>query len=388
MALEISQANAVSRQYFEKALINIAYDNCPFFKKLKKGNQVKVKGGTHIQWPIRYTAMSGNGAVKGVDPAAPVTYGVGDSRTAAKSAWKYYFGSTQINWQERVENVGEAQIVSLLKDKYVELQEDYEDKMAKDLYSTATYNESCLDMISPLTFLVSDRKYAGIDPADAPNWRSKVYGGIAAAAWVASTVYALGDVVMKGINKYQCIQAGTSASSGGPAGTGSNITDSTVHWKYVDSWTVLDLYSDDTTKGKKSLYKAIVASTFGGKKPKFLLTTEDILATLKEKIWLATKYEGTTDKETADMGFTNVTFEGTTILADPFCPAGYLFGLDMNAFEFQIHPDFNFKTDDWAPLENYPNNLVKKMSFSGNTVMRYRHTSFAFNGLTGIEKAA
>jgi hypothetical protein len=34
---------------------------------------VKVKGGTHIQWPVRYTAMSGNGAVKGVDPAAPVT---------------------------------------------------------------------------------------------------------------------------------------------------------------------------------------------------------------------------------------------------------------------------------------------------------------------------
>jgi hypothetical protein len=332
MALEISQANAVSRQYFEKALLNIAYDNSPFYKKLKKGNQVKVKGGTHIQWPIRYTAMSGNGAVKGVDPAAPVTYGVGDSRTAAKSSWKYYFGSTQINWQERVENVGEAQIVSLLKDKYVELQEDYEDKMAKDLYSTAAYDESCLDMISPLTFLVSGQKYAGIDPGDAPNWKSKVYAG----------------------------------------------TD----------WTVLDLYTDDATKGKKSLYKAIVASTFGGKKPKFILTTEDVLATLKEKIWLATKYEGTSDKETADMGFTNVTFEGTTILADPFCPSGYLFGLDMNAFEFQIHPDFNFKTVDWEPLENYPNNLVKKMSFSGNTVMKYRHTSFVFNGLTGIEKAA
>lgn len=332
MALSIDQANAVSRQYFDKTLLNIAYDTSPFFKKLKAGNQVKVKGGTFIQWPIRYKAMSGDGAVASVDPTAAVTYGVADSRTAAKSGWKFYFGNTRMTWKERVENTGEAQIVSLIKDKFTELQEDFEDQLTNDLYDTTAYTEDTSTGIAPLPFLVSAEAYAGIDPADAPRWKSNVYDGT--------------------------------------------------------EWTVLDLYSDDADKGHKSLYKAIVASTFGGKKPKFILTTEDILASLKEKIWNATKYEGTVDAETANMGFTNVTFEGTTILADPFCPSGYLFGLDMGAFEFQIHPDFNFLVKDWEALESYPNDLVKRMSFAGNVVMKHRHTSFVFNGITGEDLVA
>jgi len=54
-------------------------------------------------------------------------------------------------------------------------------------------------------------------------------------AWAASTAYALNDNVgndTSPIKIYKCITAGTSAGSGGPTGTGSDITDGGAHWAY------------------------------------------------------------------------------------------------------------------------------------------------------------
>lgn len=53
--------------------------------------------------------------------------------------------------------------------------------------------------------------------------------------WQPTTAYAVGDRVLNdtGPRTYTCITAGTSAGSGGPTGTGSDIIDGTVHWSYV-----------------------------------------------------------------------------------------------------------------------------------------------------------
>jgi hypothetical protein len=51
--------------------------------------------------------------------------------------------------------------------------------------------------------------------------------------WVASNVYTLNQYAHLGGNWYRVITGGTSASSGGPTGTGTNITDGSVHWTYV-----------------------------------------------------------------------------------------------------------------------------------------------------------
>jgi len=58
-----------------------------------------------------------------------------------------------------------------------------------------------------------------------------------AAAWVGSTVYAVGAIRQNGGSYYIVTTGGTSASSGGPSGTGSGITDGTVVWsnRPVDS---------------------------------------------------------------------------------------------------------------------------------------------------------
>lgn len=55
---------------------------------------------------------------------------------------------------------------------------------------------------------------------------------IEATNWQASTAYTVNQTVMNSGNVYYCFQAGTSASSGGPTGTGGGITDGTAHWNY------------------------------------------------------------------------------------------------------------------------------------------------------------
>ena len=57
-------------------------------------------------------------------------------------------------------------------------------------------------------------------------------------AWEASTKYKVGDRVLNDSAKvYVCDTAGTSAGSGGPTGTGANITDGTTRWDHDASLT-------------------------------------------------------------------------------------------------------------------------------------------------------
>lgn len=52
------------------------------------------------------------------------------------------------------------------------------------------------------------------------------------ASWLPTTAYVVGDYVRNLGNVYICTTDGTSASSGGPTGTGSGIVDGTVVWAF------------------------------------------------------------------------------------------------------------------------------------------------------------
>jgi uncharacterized phage protein gp47/JayE len=72
----------------------------------------------------------------------------------------------------------------------------------------------------------------------------------ALTAWAASTAYALGDRVSNASRSYECISPGTSAGSGGPTTTASDITDNTVHWTYLGEGTAaVDVNARAETSG-------------------------------------------------------------------------------------------------------------------------------------------
>jgi hypothetical protein len=63
--------------------------------------------------------------------------------------------------------------------------------------------------------------------------RSTTDATISWTAWAANQAYAVDVIATLAGKAYQCITAGTSASSGGPSGTSSSISDGTVVWKYL-----------------------------------------------------------------------------------------------------------------------------------------------------------
>jgi hypothetical protein len=67
---------------------------------------------------------------------------------------------------------------------------------------------------------------------------SDVYLGTPTASpWVPSTTYLAGQQVINGGSTYVCTGGGVSATSGGPTGIGTGITDGTVTWAFVaPSW--------------------------------------------------------------------------------------------------------------------------------------------------------
>lgn len=76
--------------------------------------------------------------------------------------------------------------------------------------------------------------------------------GIAAGPWQASTVYAVNDHVTNDSGKaYKVTTGGTSASSGGPTGTGASITDGGVTWAYVQAAADMSLDAGSITAGQQ-----------------------------------------------------------------------------------------------------------------------------------------
>src|SRR5216684_4325339 len=65
------------------------------------------------------------------------------------------------------------------------------------------------------------------------NWVASTVYTAAAAAWVASTPYVVGNLIAANGNLYRCKTAGTSsAAGGGPNSQESSITDGTCTWSY------------------------------------------------------------------------------------------------------------------------------------------------------------
>jgi len=80
--------------------------------------------------------------------------------------------------------------------------------------------------------------------------------GLCAQKWTASTPVVVGQHMANGGNTYRCTTAGSTASSGGPTGTGASIADGSAVWAYAGA---SDMIIDNTnvTAGQQ-----VTVSTF------------------------------------------------------------------------------------------------------------------------------
>jgi len=317
------QANAISSHYFDNTLRKVVYQESVLLKRLLSKNKVKIKGGDLIQWPVRVKKLN---TAKAVDPRAAVNWETRDTRVAAQLGWKYYMGTTLIQWDELRQNKGKAKLIDLIKDKSEEIREDMIDKLLTDMYATSDGTNS----VASLNTLIGTGTFAGISPTeleDSTRWQSIV-------------------------------------------------EDAASHTLYF--------YEDDASD--YSLAGAINAATFNNQRPTLIITTDDIYTGIER--YQEEKRQITKDGGLIDMGYDNVKFKGIPIVADKRCPDGYMFGIDEDALELVVDPDYDMALTKWEKHEKYPNALFKAMSWAGNFKIAYRHTSFKFTDIDAIESAS
>lgn len=116
----------------------------------------------------------------------------------------------------------------------------------------ASKSQVTLTLTGTPTTIVALGKIASI-PLTTSKFVLKAAATIAAvAAWAGTTAYALGDRRRNGTTQrvYQCITAGTSAGSGGPTSTSADITDGTVHWRFLGPGTgAIDVAAEASVAG-------------------------------------------------------------------------------------------------------------------------------------------
>jgi hypothetical protein len=88
--------------------------------------------------------------------------------------------------------------------------------------------------------------------------------GHIAAAWAATTSYALEDIVRNSGNIYKCIKAGTSAGSGGPSGEGDEIVDSGATWKFLRDGGIHWGYGTIASRSSTTSITVDIVETLGG----------------------------------------------------------------------------------------------------------------------------
>ena len=105
--------------------------------------------------------------------------------------------------------------------------------------------------------------------------------------WLASAAIPFGAVRANGGGLYLCTAPGTTAASGGPAGTGAAITDGTVTWSYVSAVAPRTLPYDL----EMAVLRLVVNRFLERSRDPFLKRTEDPRVGVKE-YWVGSTHDG------------------------------------------------------------------------------------------------
>jgi hypothetical protein len=161
-------------------------------------------------------------------------------------------------------------------------------------------------------------------------------------------------------------------------GTYGNIDDADASSWYSPfcnaTQTVVTLYGTD------SISHGINTLTFGKHRPTFHITTRNLYSKFMALFEGQKVYN---DNKLAEAGFDNCKFLGATISPDSFQPASSWYMLDIDQYEFWVHPDFNFKLNDWFDLKQagFPNAMARVQTVALNLVCHMRRTSGKYTAL-------
>jgi len=352
MALNYNNLTALTRDKFIPVLVdNIFNSNVLTFKLLK--NAEKLDGGKKIITPIEYGKNASQGFYSGYDT---LTTANTEIVTSAEWNWTQAWAGITISGEEEHKNMGDSQVLSLLKSKLKNAEKSLKDLFGTHLFDTDGPNTGAF------TSLIGSGTQASsgyddtalIDMADGNTtdfWHSP--GG-----------------VNNSIISYNRTLGGIDSTEDGSAGNGGAWWDSKMASFATGSGTVTTACTWDeliaVTNGTAHIIKKMTQMyselTIDNDAPDLIVTTNVIYDAYESALQANKRFAG--NQQLADAGFQNLAFRGASVVVDSHCPAGMMIFLNTRYLDFKVHNKRNFSFDGFKKRED-SDAMVAKIFWMG-----------------------
>lgn len=169
MALSYDQLSAISRKKYVPKMIDNIFDSDPLLQRLKKkGRYKRIDGGTSVMMPLLYAQTASAGWYDGSESLS-----VSDNEqwSSAEFQWKQCYANITIVRKQELQNMGEAAVLDLVKQKTMAAEKTLTDYLQEGLYSDGTNSKS---IIGTQVFLSTSNTVGGISQSDYSWWQANV----------------------------------------------------------------------------------------------------------------------------------------------------------------------------------------------------------------------
>lgn len=328
MALPFSsELDAITDDYFKlengKAVDIFFYSSylLTYLMKQKKGLWDRPPGGMNIRVPLEYDGQEAEFYVRG----DTVNSDDRESVHSAKFSWRHSYGNATIYRIDGLKQGGGYGKVQLVQQRVGGAQKSLTHLLAGSLY-------------------------------DGPGSSAERLTGIRALC-NATTSLAYG-----GITEDDLVSA-----------------DGTKAWKgrVVSTTTALNLNTLRTLRSAAKLRD--------GKngKPDLIVTTETNWNTIADILQAQQRFTAATGaSHAAKAGFTGLWFEGADIVADDYCPASHMFGINSTHIGFAIHQKGYFMRSKWDKIPDSPEDKTMKIYWDGNLICNNRKAHILYSDIS------
>ena len=123
------------------------------------------------------------------------------------------------------------------------------------------------------------------------------------------------------------------------------------------------------------------ASAGGAEKPDLLMTTQLLWDALWARVQPQQRYPNPSMEDVANVGFNVINVNGAAVVADSHCPAGYLFGLNTNYWEFFVGSGYDMYLRGPFALQSQ-DGWTAQVLFYGELACQSPRLNFNASGLT------
>ena len=168
MALTYDQITSITRRKYIPKLVDSIFDSDPLLKRAKdKGWYTAVDGGTSILQPLMYAQLTAAGSYAAGGTLSTVD---NDSFTSADFAWKFYYANLSISGPDEHKNMGDPQVLDLVKNKVMAAEMTLRDSLGDGLYGTGG---TATDIGGLRLIVDSASTVGGIDQSAYSFWQSQ-----------------------------------------------------------------------------------------------------------------------------------------------------------------------------------------------------------------------